>query len=288
MQLRWDTLLDWYLKYDREHGDQLRPESYKPVAWRASQFGYCARRMAMVRAGIPPTRSEMTLKRLRAYAWGTTIERFAKGVLWRLGVVIDQQVKLSTNDGTLVGTMDLLVGGPVRQVDEEPEDVLARWTPEYREFTRQMRKAFAEEWAELLEDPVGLEVKSAHSFAMKLIRQDGPYRFHVGQLAAYALAIRENPAQVKVRPHSYALLYIGRDSVGALQVPLPGGTIDHARHKLDQINAAWDARELPDCTCNRQERNWCDYATKDGCCGVDDWDRIRDELQASLDALATR
>src|ERR1041385_2182661 len=231
-EMRWDKLLDWYLEYERKH--LHRSYSTKRDGWRASSFGYCPRRQFLERAGVERT-EVIDAKKRRTFAWGDNVHTFVKRLFWRLGLMLGDEVPLQY--GTLTGHMDALVGGVPRSIEAEDPERVESWSPEYREFIPKLRTAVLEQFGDAPIVPTGLEIKSAHSYAMRKAAQEGPYPWHSGQVAAMALCVSKSesvptdePTFVAAngipypRPARWRILYVGKDSTGALQFGLPGGS----------------------------------------------------------------
>lgn len=286
----WADLLDFYLDAERR---LLRREYSEPYnGWRASLMGFCLRSQMFKRAGVPGT-IPIDAKKRRQFKWGDEIHRFQKLILIRCGLLIppDPLKPTSTewtfNAGTMRGHLDALTAGPPRSVSDEPIEIIGDWSPEWTDFQIALRAELVAYFGDALDRPTGIEVKSAHSWAMQKTRKEGPYRHHVVQLASAALAAREDPGQFPVRPEAWKLLYIGKDAMGTLEYDLPGGSIDYVARRRDYLDDAWGRRVLPPCECQELDQiGFCDYGDGQGsCCGISDDQRLYDALKASLDAV---
>jgi hypothetical protein len=290
----WDALLDCYI--DAERRLMVRAYDRKRDGWRASGFGYCIRTQVLKRAGVPETR-EIDAKTRRTFKWGDEVHKFVKTMFWRYGLMVADEVPFAA--GSLTGHLDALVGGPPRPVDAEPAEKKERWSPEWLVFLQALRDELVARFGDAFDQPTGIEIKSAHSFAMKKIMKEGPYAHHVQQIAAAALAQKMGGGRLMLRDETsvqvgrWRLMYVGKDAVGTLTFDLPGGSIQKAADRLEALDAAWASGALPACECAELDQvNWCNYPdfkgktkTKIGCCGVDDDDRLADLLAKSLAAV---
>lgn len=285
----WDQLLDHFIDAERR---LLQPEYSKPRnGWRASSFGFCVRRQTYERAGFAKTRKIET-KTKRTFKWGDKVHEFVKLVYVRAGLLVvpDPLNPLRTEwnyqVGTLTGHLDALVVGPPRKITDEPPEVYAKFTPEWQGFIAAFRREVLAAYGDAFDTPTGIEVKSAASFAMRKIRDDGPYPHHLLQIAAAGLAAREVPNAFPVRPRAWRVQYVGKEAVGTLTFDLPGGTIDRAAERLKILDESWASGVLPPCECAELDQvRWCDYGDgKGSCCGISDDERLHQALQASLEA----
>jgi hypothetical protein len=303
----WDTLLDWYIDANRRLW--RREYDRKRDGWRASSFGYCPTRLIMARAGIEAKR-KIDTKTRRTFEWGDKVHDFVKSLLWRSGLMLADESPLAW--GSLTGHLDALTGadpstGLPRDVLSDPAALETRrvavvgpsgeiqfedrprWSPEWKGFLIALRAELAEqEWFEDLALPTGLEIKSAHSYAMQMLKKEGkPYPHHVGQVAAMALMQRETKT-LPVQPVRWRIMYVGKDSTGVLNFELGGGMIDAAARKLELLDQAWDdflaSGALPACTCYQTNQvKICDYADgAGGCCGKPADDMLGEALAESL------
>lgn len=281
-QRGWDQLVDWLIDAEREL--LARDHDYRPDGWRASEFGYCDRRMILKRAGLPETR-KIDTKTRRTFRWGDMIEHFVVDVFEKTGLLRKNPAHprgiWALSYGSLRGHLDALTAGP------PVLDLKDWWSGEYKAFMQAVQdRILSEEWYEELAIPTALEIKSAHSHAMRIRRDKGAYNHHVGQVAAMALMQKHNPV-LDPAPLQWKILYVGKDSVGTLTFDLPGGMIEQAERKLERLDAAWEqfrvAGELPACRCPQLEQSrFCAYAVKDGCCGMGEDDLLREALASSL------
>jgi CRISPR/Cas system-associated exonuclease Cas4 (RecB family) len=260
-------LLDWYLAQHREAFNHWTQDA-NPT-WRASSLGNCLRQQTLARRGIPGTRS-IDAKTQRAFAWGDEVHKFIRKVYWRLGVVIDEETELKSEDLHIVGHSDLIwTPGGFTRPDEE--DTRAKWSDDWNIFLTALRTLYLEEVGNFatvpLDEVIGSEFKSAHSMAMKRMLNDGPHEHHKAQVAAYYLMAKEHPDALISSAERWFLTYVGKDSVGTLSFEMEDAWVEDAQQRLHDLNRFWSGGVLPPCSCQGWQVDYCTYAEGTLCCG---------------------
>jgi hypothetical protein len=271
-------MLDWYLARHREVWDSW--EQKDNPTWRASSLGNCLRAQTLQRRGVPSMRT-FDEKTIRTFAWGDEVHKFVRKVFWRMGLVIAEEPLLEDPARDCVGHADL-IWTPAGFTQADDDAKREGWSDDWNVFLDAIRNLWAEELYGLYEGrdypniTLGMELKSAHSFAMKRMFSEGPYEHHKVQAGAYKLMAQTTPADANAQRWPglvladavrWTLTYVGKDSVGVLSYEVEDEWVERAEKRLDDLNRFWKAHSLPPCTCVDWQVKYCDYAEGTTCCG---------------------
>ena len=193
------VLMDHYLDHQAAFRDQERTKRKTQDGTDtgreiyASGLGYCLRRQYLQMVGVP-RKDTIDAKTRRTFAWGDHVENFARTVYTRLGLVVPPKNPRMVF-GSLVARGDILLRFPPESVDEIPEDVLAKWSPEWVEFIRKVRSALPTDY----EGYVWSEIKSKKSTAMSWVLKRNEADFsHRMQVGASMFIAAQDPSQLPV------------------------------------------------------------------------------------------
>jgi hypothetical protein len=273
------ALLDAYIEWEREFKDARRAERYvrrekegrQSAEWWASSLGRCYWTQLARRMGKQPTRV-LDAQSLRTFEWGGLIEGFLRKIHYRCGIVKGAQTYLMDPGLSVSAKLDLVVGGPVRAVEDIPVDPLEGWSEEWVEFLRfveeRVRHRFVEQlsqgriWAK--------EIKSAKSYKMQRLVTDGADFAWQIQVGACMLLAERQPEMLEEAGipsiDVWVIEAIGRDAVGCITF---GGTHkwrDEAHARLDYLNWAiaalgagtYSLGDVP-CECHGWLVEYCDF-----------------------------
>lgn len=280
-----DWTVDWYLAAHRGYWNNW-DQPVEGRTWRASSLGSCARAQTLQRKGIGSSRS-LDAKTLRTFAWGDEVHSFVRKMFWRLGLVVSEEPTFADASLDVTGHVDL-IWTPSGWHRSAP----AHWSQEWFDYLNHLR----EDWLDTLGgmypdgvpgDLLGMELKSAHSLAMKRIINEGPYPHHRIQAGAYKLMAASmteitekdgttwSPSEVD----RWHIAYVGKDSVGMLSFEVEDAWVVDAYDVLTKLNRFWQAGSLPPCECEGWMVSYCDYNEGDTCCGRNLKGRIAKEIR---------
>jgi hypothetical protein len=265
-------VLEWYLEHVRGTWEAHRREPYD--GWRVSALGSCLRAQIMRRRGEPPTRVEQPAKRakrLRTFAWGDSIHGYIRLIYWRLGLIAGQEIKVEDEDAHVRGHIDAILDGRPRTLAQEPEEIVAEWTPEWAQFIEEMREEFAEHFG-IADEVVGDDYKSTHTYAARMRKKEGASEGDFVQVGGYWWLSKIHPEQVPLVPDRWRVAYIPKDAdERPITFDVPEAYIGVAEGRVIALNRSWEKGDLPRCECIGTWRvGYCDYAMPkgEGCCGV--------------------
>jgi hypothetical protein len=239
---------------------------------RASAIGHCPRSVIFEMRGVPYTR-QWDDRTIRNLAWGKRLHTAVKGDLDEIGIltrpaapqgrcpacqpgagsadewhVEDEQLHVR-------GHLDAIAGGDVGLAPKDRPDLV-----------RLFHSLAAEYGADLPRTVV--EIKSAHSGAMKYALKEGPPEHYMMQLGEYKLLVDASPSLPFPTPTNYLLLMVGKDSWGYLCFPLADKWVAKAEQRTGELNRYWREGTVPDCSCHFRLRKYCNYPypSKGTCC----------------------
>jgi hypothetical protein len=239
---------------------------------RASAIGHCPRSVIYEMRGVRYTR-QWDDKTIRNLAWGKRLHTAVKGDLDEIGILTRPaapqgrcpacQPGAGSADEWHVederlhvrGHLDAIAGGDVGLAPKDRPDLV-----------RLFHSLAAEYGADF--PPTVVEIKSAHSGAMKYALKEGPPEHYMMQLAAYKLLAEADPSALPVKPESYQLLMVGKDSWGYLRWNLQDRYVAKAEQRIGELNRYWREGSIPNCTCHFKLRRYCSFQvpSKGTCC----------------------
>lgn len=260
--------------------------------WRPSALGNCYRAQVMWRRGVPPRQKEQTPEEIadreKRFEWGRQLEQFYVEAIELSGLLISPQVTLTDLDLEVEGHLDAMWGGVLQS--ELPQRS-RYWSPEYAWAVRTLRGRVMEMASGDITPITGTEVKSTHSYAVRMARKEGMRFGHRMQIASYKLMADRHPEQLPVPIERFELALVGRDYVNPLIFGITRNDAAEALERIEKLNQLWRDGELPDCTClegpesptyvGYQQAKYCQFQNEDGdgCCN---W-RLLDQLERSVE-----
>lgn len=272
-------LLDTYLAVHRETFDRWAEAGEQP-GWRASSLGQCLRSQTLARRGIPSTKP-YDLKTYRQFAWGDEVHKWLKHIFWRLGLVVAEEFTLADRDLNVSGHADLL-WTPRGFVQENDREVMAAWSDEWVDFLAILRMKVQEMFLnaydhDVPDDIIGTEIKSAHSYSMQKMLNQGPQEAHRYQAGIYKHMAQTTPGDANPRWPGLDLLlpeadrwfitYMGKDAVGTLTFEVEDVWVEAAVARCQELNRFWNKGLLPICSCVDWQVEYCSYNEGKECCG---------------------
>lgn len=228
--------------------DNREPRVFKH--WHASSIAECPRAHYFMRLGIPPTQVPSASKILRWEA-GHHLE---SAIREHISNLFPEQEVLS-NERITSKELDL-TGEYDNYVPEAKTLVEVKSVHDY---------AFKETDAGIfLKEKIGESPNGRNRWGAKMT----PYLHHELQNHAYAILLgEENVEQI-------VYVYISLSGrLSTYRTNVKEELLATVRKRLEILNKAWEAKEMPDCICGDHQHplydpvmQWCDYRTDDGCC----------------------
>lgn len=276
-------LLDYYI---HEHetfwktADELEPNTTRPY-WRASALGKCLRSQCFERAGIPKGTTYSDQAR-RTFQLGDDIHWFVRKRWARMGLLLGEEIEVVDAELHLSGHIDAVMGGPVQDI---PEDWRVYRNPDWIHYLEYLRARVREQIAPVW-PVVGMEIKSINSWSFRNL-EVLPRSDHALQAAAYWLLGERHPDSLPAQPERWGVLYVEKDPMRFHLQRVTSQWHEEALGRLDDLNAAWESGNWPDCTCGLTEdmaweQKYCNFPNEGGggCCGQ----TLLQRLEASVEA----
>jgi len=245
--------------------------SYTPKGWRSSSLGYCPRRQFYERAAVPKPDDGFLASRT---LWlGDMIHHGVQQMFRNSGLLIVEELALEDPDLHVQGHVDMVWGGVI------PPELLPGeegYSPKWQAFLLKYRADLLNLYGWERGFPItGTELKSAAQYSAEKMYAEGPQFHHVMQTASYKLMADRHREQLpdvlrKSGVDRWEIGVLAKSDLAMPRFDISATHVERVLERIEGLNAAWDAREVPECRCGKDiswEANYCAYKDGGGCCG---------------------